>query len=722
LVQLGRLTGVDIGLARARLALASCRNPPGAEPLELFSQAAALVGLRAKLVRLSVADAIGWARRDTPLVAWDSAASRWLIIRRSGLFQAQIADQFRPGLAHSITRRDLASRLGVNTETAAVDFAVVHSERPADVVATEPAAHPDAPLAGGTHATGGHPPKHAHPVPWHRFGALLTGEIRDIRVFLVFSLVAGLLYLSVPLAVDALVSNLAFGNDARPFIQAVVMISLGLLLSLALAAAVRAFKHYLAEVIQRRIFVRLVADLGHRLPRVKPESLDGQHGPELVNRFLDVVTLQKSSAGLLMDGLDAVFSIAIGMVLLGLFHPLLLVFVLLLVGLLWVVLFVMARGAVRTSIAESYAKFAVVHWFEEIARHPNLFKGPGGYALAMDRADQLARTYVDARRSHFRILLRQICGMLTLEVLATVGLLMVGGILVLRQELTLGQLVASELTVATIVAALAKLPKQLEVWYDAMAAMDKVGHLVDLETEREDGDTPGRRTGPAEVRVQDATFGFHADRPLFSHLSFQLAPGESGAVVGAQGSGASTLLSLVFGLRRLEHGFITVDGLDVRSWNLERLRSEVLLLRVHDLMDGTVADNIRLGRADLSHDDVRVALERAGLFEDIMALPQGLNSPLMSGGLPLSSRQRIRLLVARALAQKPRLLLVDEMLDGLDPETWGGLAECIFNPQAGWTVLISTRDADVLRRCRHVITLTDGRLTDGTPLPHPTSP
>lgn len=723
LVQLGRLTGVDIGLARARRALVSSTRNPAGEPLEHFSEAAALVGLRTKLVRLSVADAIGWARRDSPLVAWDAQTSRWLIIRRSGLFQAQIADQFRPGLAHSVSRRDLAARLGVVSESATVDFAVVHSERPADVVAAEPAAHPDAPLAGRGHSADGHAAAaHAHPVPWHRFGALLKGEIRDIRVFLVFSLVAGLLYLSVPLAVDALVSNLAFGNAARPFIQAVVMVSLGLLLSLALAAAVRAFKHYLSEVIQRRIFVRLVADLGHRLPRVKPEALDGQHGPELVNRFLDVVTLQKSSAGLLMDGLDAVFSIVIGMLLLGLFHPLLLVFVLLLIALLWVVLFVMARGAVSTSIAESYAKYAVVHWFEEIARHPNLFKGPGGYSLAMDRADQLARTYLDARRSHFRILLRQIVGMLTLEVLSTVGLLMVGGILVLRQELTLGQLVASELTVATIVAALSKLPKQLEVWYDAMAAMDKVGHLVDLETEREDGDTPGRRTGPAEVRVQDATFGFHADRPLFSHLSFQLSPGESGAIVGAQGSGASTLLSLLFGLRRLEHGFITVDGLDVRSWNLEQLRSEVLLLRVHDIMDGTVADNIRLGRPDLSHDDVRVALEKAGLFEEIMSLPQGMNSLLMSGGLPLSSRQQIRLLVARAIAQKPRLLLVDEMLDGLDAATLGSLADRLFDPQAGWTVLVSTRDADVLRRCRRVICLNEGRLTDGTQLPHPTTP
>lgn len=249
----------------------------------------------------------------------------------------------------------------------------------------------------------------------------MSWEKQDIKIFVIFSLVAGLLYLSVPLAVDALVSNFAFGTDARPFLQAVSFVSAGLLACLLLAATVRLFKHILAEVIQRRIFVRIVADLGHRLPRVTPEALDGKHGPELVNRFLDVVTLQKASAILLMDGLDAVFAMVIGMVLLGLFHPLLLVIVILLIGLLWVVVFLFSRGAVQTSVQESRAKFAVVHWFEEIARHPNLFKGPGGYGLAIDRADQLARTYLEARRSHFRILLRRIGGLLGLEVLATVG-------------------------------------------------------------------------------------------------------------------------------------------------------------------------------------------------------------------------------------------------------------------------------------------------------------
>ncbi len=705
LVQLGRLAGVEVGLARARLAVHSAAKEATSAPLEIMAAAAALVGLRAKLVRVSVADAVGHARQDTPLVAWSPRESRWLIVQQCGLFTAKVADPVRPGEARPVGRGELARLLGLGGEQDTADFAIVHSERPADVIASHPAAHPDAPLTGGPGESDEDHGHHGHGVPWHRFGALLAGEKQDIKVFVVFSLVAGLLYLSVPLAVDALVSNLAFGTDARPFLQAVFFVSAGLLACLVLASAVRLFKHILSEVIQRRIFVRLVTDLGHRLPRVKPEALDGQHGPELVNRFLDVVTLQKASAILLMDGLDAIFAMVIGMVLLGLFHPLLLVFVILLIGLLWVVLFVLARGAVRTSVAESRAKYAVVHWFEEIARHPNLFKGPGGYGLAIDRADQLARTYLDARRSHFQILLRQIAGLLGLEVIATVGLLFVGGLLVLRQELTLGQLVASELTVASIVAALAKLPKQLEVWYDAMAATDKVGHLVDLATEREDGDQPPRQAEPARVRVQDVGFGFEPGRPLFGDLTFELAPGETAALSGAQGSGASTVLSLIYGLRTPEQGFVTVNGLDVRNWNLEHLRSKALLLRAGDIMDGTVADNLRLGRPDLGYDEVRMALERSGLFEDVMAMPAGLNAPLTTGGLPLSSRQRVRLLVARALVQKPSLLLVDELLDGLDAATFASLAEVIFSPTAGWTVLVATRDEEVIRRCRKVICL-----------------
>lgn len=299
---------------------------------------------------------------------------------------------------------------------------------------------------------------------------------------------------------------------------------------------------------------------------MKAEALDDVHAPELVNRFLDVVTVQKSTALLLLDGVNLVFGTLIGMLLLALYHPILLLFSAVLLVLIVIVLWICGRGAVDTSIKESRMKYDLVNWFEEIAHFPLLFKGPGGHSMAYERANQFASEYVTARAAHFRILMRQVAGLLTLQVFAAAGLLGVGGWLVISQQITLGQLVASELILSTIVASLAKLGKKLEAWCDAMAAMDKLGHIVDLPIEREDGEQPERREGGAEVIAKGLTFGYLEGSPLFAERSFHIRPGTRACITGPHGAGASSLLDILFGLRQPTGGFVTIDGLDLRTW------------------------------------------------------------------------------------------------------------------------------------------------------------
>jgi ABC-type bacteriocin/lantibiotic exporter with double-glycine peptidase domain len=393
------------------------------------------------------------------------------------------------------------------------------------------------------------------------------------------------------------------------------------------------------------------------------------------------------------------------MVVLAFYHPFLLAFDACIIVIVMLIVFIFGRNAVRTSIVESRSKYAVVHWLEELARYPTVFKGPGGYALAAERADQLALDYLHARRSHFRILIRQIAGFLGLEVLASTALLVIGGWLVLNMELTLGQLVASELIVGTLVAAIAKLGKQFEAWYDAMAAMDKLGHLVDLGTEREDGESPPIRDEPASVAVENVAYGYQEGHPVVEELGFRLAPGERVAITGPHGSGSSTVLALLSGLRAPDSGVIRIDGIDLRSWRLESLRSQVALVRNFEILEGTVVDNVRLGRADIRLDEVRETMARAGLLEEIMALPEGLNTVLVTGGRPLSSRQCVRLMIARALVTRPRLLLLDEVLDGLGEDDLRELAPQIFGPQHPWTVLVATREPAVMALCDKIVRL-----------------
>jgi ABC-type bacteriocin/lantibiotic exporter with double-glycine peptidase domain len=549
--------------------------------------------------------------------------------------------------------------------------------------------------------------------PARRFFGLLKAEKQDIRTLLIFSVFAGILYLAAPLAVDAVVSNLAFGGQSQPFVQALVVVSLALFACLALQAVVTAFQYYISDIIQRRIFVRTASDLAYRLPRVKAESLDGVHAPELVNRFLDVVTAQKSTSLLLLDGVNLVFSSLIGMLLLALYHPLLLLFVAVLLVLIVLILWMLGRGAVRTSIEESMMKYDLVNWYEEIAHFPFLFKGPGGYGMAYERANQLATDYVTARAKHFRVLMRQIAGLLTLQVFAAAALLAVGGYLVISQQITLGQLVASELIMGSIVAALAKMGKKLEAWYDAMAAMDKLGHIFDLEIEREDGEQPAKCEGGALINASALTFGYDSVE-LFNDRHFTIQPGSRAAIVGPHGSGASSLLDILFGLRQPTCGFVAIDGLDLRSWYLEALRESVMLLRRDEIVDATIVENLRLGRNDIGMDEVRVALASVGLLDDLLHRPEGLNLRLKIGGAPLSGNQRTRLLLARALVQRPRLLLIDELLDSLDAASFQQLSAAILDKSQSWTVVLTTRDHDVTKKCDQLIELAPCHLSDGT--------
>jgi putative ABC transport system ATP-binding protein len=541
--------------------------------------------------------------------------------------------------------------------------------------------------------------------PHRRFFGLLQPERADVVVIILFSIINGVLLLATPLAVDSVVNNIAFGGRQGVYVQALVIISVALFAFLLFVAVLRGAQHYVMEIIQRRLFLRMTADLAYRLPRVQTTAFDQTSGPELVNRFFEVITLQKSSSLLLLEGINVILGAFIGLLVLGFYHPYLLAFDLVLVAALFGVIFLMGRGAVRTSVRESYAKHSVVGWLEQVALSPLLFKNRGAADFALQRADTLGTEYLEARRAHFRVLLRQICALLALQAIASAALLIIGGVLVLQGELTLGQLVASELIVGAIVASVAKFGKHLESWYDAMAATDKLGFLADLPVERERGELPARDSGPAEVELKQVSFAYDTARPVLRDVSLRLRAGARVAVVSAAGHGASTLLDLLYGLRRPQEGMILVDGLDVRHWDVEALRQQAALVRGTEIVEGTIAENVRLGREHLSLDDVRRALECVGLIQTVLQFPDGLDTRLKFGGRPLSSTQRIRLVLARAIIGKPRLLLLDELLEGLDLQTVAELERYLFAPENPWTLVLVTRDADLVKHCDEVLRL-----------------
>jgi ABC-type bacteriocin/lantibiotic exporter with double-glycine peptidase domain len=707
--EIARLLEMEFDSAELRQAIRE-GHERGQEPLEVLQRLAPALGLSVHTTRMPTADAVWIADDHLPIVAWGPTRGEWLVIRRHGFFQARVWSSVDAASgAATVSRRALARRLGLRSAGDRADFAIVQPLLPAAKLADPGHAHHGA-LPHRPHARG-HAAAHAHGhhavSPVRRLLSLMRRESPELWTIVIFSAVTGLMYLALPLAVNAFVSNLSFGTQSGPFMQGLVALAAVLFVCLAVAAALRMLQHSVAEVIQRRIFVRLGADLAHRLPHVDIEALDGVHGPELVNRFLDVITVQKSASMLLLTGINLLLSAVIGLTVLAFYHPYLLAFSLALVVALGCIVFIAGRRAVATSIEESRWKYQVVDWMQELARHPRVFKGAGGAEFAKARADDLVRGYLNARRGHFTILMRQIGGLLLLEVLAASALLVVGGWLVLSQQITLGQLVASEIIVSAIVASISKLGKQFEAWYDAVAAMDKLGHLVDLPLEREDGEVVEPRGLGAAVEVRGLAYSRFGRSPAFSDLSFAIAPGERVALLGSRGSGTSSVLEILLGMRAPLAGQVLVDGLDTRAWNLPALRGRACILRSTDIIAGTIAENIRLGvdsfgGKSMTTAELQAAVEASGLGEAIRTLPDGLETTLVTGGLPLTGRQRARLLAARALAAKPNLLLLDEILDGHEG-TLDTLAKVLIDAPHPWTVIVATRDPRVAARCTRTI-------------------
>ena len=362
-------------------------------------------------------------------------------------------------------------------------------------------------------------------------------------------------------------------------------------------------------------------------------------------------------------------------------------------------------GAVKSAIKESKAKFAMGAWLEELTRNPTAFKLNGGARLGLERADELAINYLEARRKHFRILLRQILFALGLQAVAATVLLGLGGWLVIQGQLTLGQLVAAELIVMMIVGSFAKIGKHLESFYDLLAAVDKLGKLFDLPIESHDKLFHLREGAPAALQARELSFAFSRG-PVLKGVTFDIQPGERVALCGGSGTGKSTLIDLLCGVRQPSSGHIEMDGIDLRELRPDSLREHMGVAKALNVFNGSIDENVHLGRPHISAEDVREALDVVGLLDEILKLPEGLNSALQTDGAPLSTSQSLRLMIARAIVGRPRLLMIDGTLDALTDEIAEPIVERLTDGSSAWTLIICTGRSSIAQGCDRVLRLT----------------
>ncbi|MFO0416932.1 MAG: ATP-binding cassette domain-containing protein [Pseudomonadota bacterium] len=522
---------------------------------------------------------------------------------------------------------------------------------------------------------------------------LLRGEWKDIAVIFIYALGVGLCSLAIPVGVQSLVNSVAFGVVLQPLVVITSLVGGVLLFS----GMLRILQLYVVEILQRRLVVRLSLMLAQRIPHMEFELFRGKFGPEYVLRFMEVFSAQKIVATLLLDGMAVFFQVVVGLVLVSFYHPFFLAFAVILTILLIVLVLPLGVGGIKTAVRASDAKYEVMTWLQDLARLPVLFKSNHGDGFALERADSLIGDYLRWRSKHFRVLLRQIVTSIGLQVFASTLLLGLGGWLVIKQQLTLGQLVAAELIVSVILTGVAKLGLYIEKFYDLCASVAKIDALFDIPYEKLSGSffEPGK--DPAGLRISNLTVQHElAATPLFTRLELNVAPGEKVAIWGENGSGKSILANCIYRLEDHKTGRVEIDGHDVREIHPLELRSEVALVREVAVFHGTIEENLTLSaKESVSYARIREALAMVGLLEEIYALPEGLKTILKGQWGPLSRGQVERLMIARALLMEPRLMIIDGTLDGIDEKAIQPLIERLTSQRCACSLVVLTHDRTV---------------------------
>jgi ABC-type bacteriocin/lantibiotic exporter with double-glycine peptidase domain len=415
---------------------------------------------------------------------------------------------------------------------------------------------------------------------------------------------------------------------------------------------------------------------------------------------------------LLIDFSGASIQIIFGLFLLSLYHPLFILLGIGLIAILYLIFRITGRPGLTTSLEESKYKFEVAHWLEEIGRTMSTFKFLGNSELPIQRTDALVDNYLTARKKHFRILVWQFGGMITFKLFVAAGLLVMGSVLVINKQINIGQFVASEIIIVLIIGAVEKLILSMQTIYDLLTALEKIGTVTDLPLENNTGtdlrDTPCDRG--VEIKFNNVTFTYpDGVEPVISNFNTMIKSGERLCIKGKNGSGKSSLLKLMTGLYEEFHGTITVNGFPMRSLKIEALRAIIGdNFNECDVFKGTLYENIHAGRENVNQEDVLWAMKQVELLPFLEHTPEGLQTPIDPEGRRLSSGIIHKIVLARAIAEKPKILLLEDSLTNFDQSERQKIYSNILDKSNGWTVIITSNDTLIQNECDIIIELENG--------------
>ncbi|SEK86702.1 ABC-type bacteriocin/lantibiotic exporter, contains an N-terminal double-glycine peptidase domain [Maribacter orientalis] len=545
---------------------------------------------------------------------------------------------------------------------------------------------------------------------WQRFIGLLKLDKRDVFQVFYYAIFAGVVNLSLPLGIQAIINLMQGAQISTSWIVLVILVTIGV----AFVGILQLMQIRIIENVQQKIFTRSSFEFAYRFPKIKMSELHNYYPPELANRFFDTLTIQKSLSKVLIDFPAALLQIVFGLLLLSFYHPFFIVYGILLLLLIYVVFKFTAQRGLDTSLDESKSKYKVAHWIQEVARSIVSFKLSGKTSHALDKNDALVVEYLNARESHFNVLVLQFIQMIGFKVLVTGGLLLIGGLLVLNQEMNIGQFVAAEIIILLVINSVEKLILGLETFYDLLTSLEKMGQVVDKELEPQEGEKPFIENQPFTIELSDVSYSVpQPKRLIISNLDLTITPNCTILLRGKSGSGKNTLLRIIAGILEPDSGGVYVNGVSLKGMNLNYYRSHLgQSLPEESPFEGTILDNITFGDKNTTNEQVYWALDKVGLTEFVKKQPDGLNTVLYPEGKQIPYTISKKIVLARSIVRKPKLLILKDPLDQFNTEEADRILNFLSDSSNGWALLVVSESDKWIKKCSRIITMDKGRIVN----------
>ncbi len=525
------------------------------------------------------------------------------------------------------------------------------------------------------------------------FLRMLNLDRKDISAVYVFAILAGLVQLSLPLGIQTIIGFVMAGSLSTSIMILIVLVVAGTFLS----GLLQVRQLQLIEKLKQKIFLRYALEFSNRLPHLNVERLDQFHLPEMVNRFFEIPSLQKGIEKVLLDIPTAVIQILFGLLLLSFYHPVFIAFgAILLTCILLILRFTSQRGFSASLEASDY-KYRVAAWLEEMARMIKSFKYARNSSIHIQKTDELIGGYLQARTGYFKILLTQAWSFISFKTLITAAMLLVGATLLVDQQINIGQFIAADIVIISIIASVEKLIGNLDRVYDSFTSIEKMNLVTEAFTEKEGHlDLADTQQG-VRIDFEAVDFGYPNSELVLNKANLSINPGELVLVSGASGSGKSSLLRLLTGAYRSFEGKVLIDGLPIGNYRLSSLRSQTgVLLNQQDIFQGTLFDNITMGDSSITAASILPLAAKTGLIHFIQSNKDGFETMLDPLGkrLPQSIRQHI--LLTRALLGKSRLLLLEEPFQHLNPTQKTAMLEYLRKETNSTVIIICANEQDTL--------------------------